>query len=178
MEYTVIRSARRSLAIQIKRDGKVIVRANYKTSLKSIEKFLSAKSAWIKKHLSEIEKREVLPKFTDKEINDFIQAAKRIIPEKSARFAAALGVSYGRITIRREKTVWGSCTARGNLNFNCLLAAVPPEILDYVVIHELCHRKEMNHSKKFWAIVASVCPEYKERRRWLKTEGEKYLIRL
>lgn len=178
MEYTLIRTNRRTVAVEIKPDGAVIVRAPLKMSQARIERFLSEKTAWIEKHLVKIRSSEKLPKFTDKEINDFIQAAKRVIPEKSARFAAAIGVSYGRITIRRERTVWGSCTARGNLNFNCLLAAVPPEILDYVIIHELCHRKEMNHSKKFWAIVASLCPEYKERRKWLKTEGEKYLIRL
>lgn len=178
MEYTLIRTNRRTVAVVIKPDGAVIVRAPLNMSQARIERVLSEKTAWIEKHLVKIRSSEKLPKFTDKEINDFIQAAKRVIPEKSAHFAAAIGVSYGRITIRRERTVWGSCTARGNLNFNCLLAAVPPEILDYVIIHELCHRKEMNHSKKFWAIVASMCPEYKEWRKWLKTEGEKYLIRL
>lgn len=178
MEYTLVRSARRSLAVQIKRDGKVIVRANYRTSLKSIEKFLSAKSAWIKKHLAEIAEKSVLPKFTEKEIKGFISSAKAVIPSKVAYFSDLIGVSYGRVTIRRARTLWGSCTAKGNLNFNCLLAAVPDNVRDYVIIHELCHRKQMNHSRKFWALVSQYCPEYKTCRKWLKTFGAEYLGRL
>ena len=178
MEYTVIRSARRSLAIQITRDGKVIVRANYKTSLKSIENFLSAKSAWIKKHLFEIENRKVLPKFTEKEIKELTASAREIVFLKTARFAEEIGVNYGRITIRKARTLWGSCTIKGNLNFNCLLAILPQEVADYIIIHELCHRKEMNHSEKFWAQVSKYCPDYKKRRKWLNTFGAEYLGRL
>lgn len=178
MEYTLVRSARRSIAIQIKSDGRVIVRANYRTSLNAIEKFLTAKSAWIKKHLAKIAEKPVLPKFTDKEIKGFISSAKAFLPSKVAYFANLIGVSYGKVTIRRARTLWGSCTAKGNLNFNCLLAIVPDSVADYVIIHELCHRKQMNHSQKFWAIVSQYCPEYKTRRKWLKTFGTEYLGRL
>ena len=178
MEYTLVHSARRSLAVQIKSDGRVIVRANYRTPLKSIENFLSAKSAWIKKHLAEIAAKPNLPKFTDEEIKEFIASAKTVIPSKTAYFANLIGVSYGKVTIRRARTLWGSCTAKGNLNFNCLLAVVPDSVADYVIIHELCHRREMNHSQKFWAIVSQYCPEYKTRRKWLNTFGAEYLGRL
>lgn len=178
MEYTLVRSARRSIAVQIKSDGRVIVRANYKTSLKSIENFLSAKSAWIKKHLAEIAVKPVLPKFTEEEINGFISLAKAFLPSKTAYFANLIGVSFGKVTIRRARTLWGSCTAKGNLNFNCLLVCVPSDVADYVIIHELCHRKQMNHSQKFWALVSQYCPEYKTRRKWLKTFGAEYLDRL
>ena len=82
-----------------------------------------------------------------------------------------MGVDYGQITIRSQKTRWGSCSSKGNLNFNCLLLLAPPEVLDYVVVHELCHRKEMNHSPRFWAEVARVMPDYKVRRKWLKDNG-------
>ncbi len=88
-----------------------------------------------------------------------------------AHFAPLVGVSYGRITIRNQRTRWGSCSGKGNLNFNCLLMLAPPEVLDYVVVHELCHRKEMNHSPRFWAEVARVLPDYQQRRRWLKEHG-------
>ena len=178
MEYTLVRSARRSLAVQIKSDGRVVVRANYKTSLQTIENFLSAKSAWIKKHLAEIAEKSVLPKFTEKEIKGFIASSKAFLPSKVAYFANLIGVSYGNITIRRARTLWGSCTARGNLNFNCLLADIPESVADYVVIHELCHRREMSHSQKFWALVSQYCPEYKTCRKWLKTSGTEYLGRL
>ena len=178
MEYTLIRSARRSLAVQIKPNGTVTVRANYKTSLKSIDNFLSAKSAWIKKHLDEINDKPILPKFTEKEIKGFISSAKTVIPPRIAYFAQIIGVKYGKITIRRARTLWGSCTASGNLNFNCLLVCMPQSVADYIIIHELCHRKQMNHSQRFWATVSAYCPEYKTSKKWLKAFGAEYLGRL
>lgn len=77
--------------------------------------------------------------------------------------------------MREQKTRWGSCSAAGNLNFNWKLILMPPEILDYVVVHELAHRKELNHSKAFWSVVEQILPDYKERRRWLKTEGALFI---
>ena len=82
-----------------------------------------------------------------------------------------MGVTYGKITIRHQKTRWGSCSGTGNLNFNCLLMLVPEQVLDYVVVHELCHRKEMNHSPRFWKEVEAIFPEYREARKWLKDHG-------
>ena len=93
-------------------------------------------------------------------------------------FSKRIGVDYGRITIRNQKTRWGSCSSKGNLNFNCLLMLTPPEVIDYVVVHELCHRKEMNHSKKFWAEVEKVIPNYRDSEKWLKNEGSKITGRL
>jgi predicted metal-dependent hydrolase len=87
-------------------------------------------------------------------------------------------VSYGRITIRNQKTRWGSCSGKGNLNFNCLLMLAPPEVLDYVVVHELCHRREMNHSPRFWALVEQVLPDWRQRRQWLKTHGDALMRRM
>ena len=89
-----------------------------------------------------------------------------------------MGVSYGRITIRCQKTRWGSCSAKGNLNFNCLLMLAPPEVADYVVVHELCHRKHMNHGAAFWSEVARILPDYARHRAWLKENGSRLLARL
>ena len=97
-----------------------------------------------------------------------IERAKRIFPERTAYFALRMGVDYGRITIREQKTRWGSCSSKGNLNFNWKLLLLDPELLDYVVVHELAHRREMNHSKNFWKIVEAELPDYRERRRRLK----------
>ena len=83
-----------------------------------------------------------------------------------------MGVTYGRISIREQKTRWGSCSSAGNLNFNWRLIFAPEEVLDYVVVHELAHRKEMNHSKAFYAVVESVLPDYKSSRRWLREHGD------
>ena len=90
-----------------------------------------------------------------------------------AYYAEKLGVSYGKITLRQQKTRWGSCSSEKNLNFNWKLILAPPEVLDYVVVHELCHLKEMNHSKAFWDEVGKVMPNYETHKLWLKENGWK-----
>lgn len=87
-------------------------------------------------------------------------------------------MTYGRISIRKQKTRWGSCSREGNLNFNSLLMMAPPEVLDYVVVHELCHRLEMNHSARFWAQVEKVIPDYRKPRKWLKEHGSQLMLRM
>jgi predicted metal-dependent hydrolase len=180
----IIRSSRRTLSLQVRHDGQILVRAPKNASLREIEAFVRKNSDWLKKHLAMVEKQKaeeaanpVVPLTMD-EIRALADRAMRIIPERTAYFAPLVGVTYGRITIRNQKTRWGSCSARGNLNFNCLLMLAPPEVLDYVIVHELCHRKEMNHSPRFWAQVASVIPDYKIREKWLKTEGTKLMRRM
>ena len=79
-----------------------------------------------------------------------------------------MGVAPKRVFLKNQRTLWGSCSTRGNLNFNRVLAGAPAEIVDYVVIHELAHLKEMNHSRRFWAVVEAWCPQQKQRRRWLR----------
>ena len=95
----------------------------------------------------------------------------RVIPERVRYYAPLVGVTYGKVTIRNQRTLWGSCSAKGNLSFNCLLMLCPPEVIDSVVVHELCHRKEMNHSERFYAEVLRVFPEYRKWDRWLKKNG-------
>ena len=97
-----------------------------------------------------------------------VKKALQVFPERVEYYARQMGVSYGRITIREQKTRWGSCSGKGNLNFNWKLTLMPPEVLDYVVVHELAHRREMNHSRDFWKIVEQVLPDYQERRKRLK----------
>ena len=99
------------------------------------------------------------------------QLARRVIGQRVSYFAAKMGVTCGRISIREQKTRWGSCSGQGNLNFNWKLILMPPEILDYVVVHELAHRKQMNHSPAFWAEVERILPDWRERRRWLREKG-------
>ena len=99
-----------------------------------------------------------------------MKQAHNLIPARVAYYAPIVGVSYNRIAIRDTKTRWGSCSKDGNLNFNFRLVKMPVEILDYVVVHELCHRIHMNHSKEFWAEVERVIPDYKERRKYLKAQ--------
>ena len=103
------------------------------------------------------------------------EEALKIIPARVEYFAKVIGGTYGKITIRNQKTRWGSCSSKGNLNFNCLLMLPSPELLDYVVVHELCHRKQMNHSKAFWLEVEKVLPDDKEARKWLKEDGSQMI---
>ena len=103
------------------------------------------------------------------------EQAKQVFTEKVAYYANIVGVTYGRVTIRTQKTRWGSCSSLGNLNFNCLLMFAPEEVQNYVVVHELCHRKELNHSRRFWREVARVMPDYKVHKKWLKEYGGKIM---
>ena len=93
------------------------------------------------------------------------------MPQKAEHYARIMGVSFGKITIRRQKTRWGSCSDKGNLNFNCMLMCLPEEVINYVVVHELAHLKQMNHSPKFWAEVNAVLPNYKVLRKTLKEKS-------
>lgn len=113
--------------------------------------------------------------FKSRELQVLADEALRVIPERVQFYAPVVGVTYGRITIRNQRTRWGSCSAKGNLNFNCLLMKAPPEVLDYVVVHELCHRLEMNHSPRFWAQVERVLPDYKVSRKWLREHGNELM---
>lgn len=173
MTYELIRSNRKTIALQIKGDGRIIVRAPLRMAVKEIQRFVDSKAAWIEKHLAIIQQRKnpVEAAFTMEQLHQFADAAKQDIPLRVARFAALVGVTYGRITIRAQKSRWGSCSAKGNLNFNCLLMLCPEDVRDYVVVHELCHRKELNHSPRFWTEVEKVLPGYAAQRKWLKDNG-------
>lgn len=176
--YRVIRSDRRTISLEITRDGEVVVRAPRRMPDEMIARFVNDKSAWLEKHLV---KRVAQPKetrFTEEELSALATRAAQIIPPRVDFFAQRVGVTYNRITIRNQRTRWGSCSSKGNLNFNCLLALVPPEVLDYIVVHELCHRKELNHSARFWAEVSRVMPDYKQHEAWLKTNGAALIRRL
>lgn len=181
MKVTVIRSNRKTVAIQVNSDLSVTVRAPRSASEKDIEEILKKKEAWISKHIEKFkktkEKLEAEPteKLTREKVIALAEEALKVIPARVEYFARVIGVTYGKITIRNQKTRWGSCSSKGNLNFNCLLMLAPPEVLDYVVVHELCHRKQMNHSKAFWSEVEKVLPDYKEARKWLKEEGSQMI---
>ena len=178
----IIRSSRKTAALQIASDGHLIIRVPLRCPEKEIIAFIEKNLQWIKKHTENVMQRnrelEKLEPFTAQDIEEMAQKALKIIPERVKYYAEKLGVKYGRITIRNQKTKWGSCSSQGNLNFNCLLMAAPAEVVDSVVVHELCHRLHMNHSKEFYAEVYRVFPEYDKWDKWLKDNGSVLIRRM
>ena len=149
MQYRIVRSNRKTLGLQVGAQG-VIVRAPRHTSEEIIRQFVLAHTDWIEKNLAKYPSAgEVVP-LTVEDLHALAKQALAVIPPRVKYYASVLGVTYGRITVRNQKTKWGSCSSEGNLNFNCLLMLAPVEVLDYIIVHELCHRKEMNHSKSFY----------------------------
>lgn len=163
------------MALQVSEDGTITVRAPYRVPVREADLFVESHRDWIFARIASYERmRAVKPVYTDAERKAGMEQAKNVFAAKCRTFAAQMGVTYGRITVREQKTRWGSCSSKGNLNFNWKLVLMPEEILDYVVVHELAHRKEMNHSTAFWAVVGSVIPDYRARRQWLKVNGSRY----
>ena len=177
----VIKSNRKTVSVEVKADG-IIVRAPYRMGEQAIHEFLLEKSSWIEKNYMILQERAKnwgdLTPFTDAEIDELAEKALTVIPGKVKYYAKKLGVTYGRITIRNQRTRWGSCSSKGNLNFNCLLMLFPDDVIDSVVVHELCHLKHMDHSAEFYAEVERAFPEYRRCQKWLKEHGGGYLRRL
>jgi len=177
----LFRSKRKTIALEIKQDG-IYLRAPLRMSDAEIQSFLERKKTWLQKHLRKQAERSAavkdLPPYTYEELHALAEKALQVIPERVKYYAEIIGVDYGRITIRNQRTRWGSCSSKGNLNFNCLLMLMPEEIIDSVVVHELCHRKHMNHSTQFYAEVEKAFPDYQRCRKWLKENGGTYLCRL
>lgn len=180
IEYTLVRSDRRTLGIEIARNGDVIVRAPRRTAKRQIEALLREKADWIAraraKVLARVQTAAAAP-LTEAEAKALRAQARAWLPARVEHFAPLVGVDYGKITIRMQRTRWGSCSARGDLSFNCLLMLTPPEAIDSVVVHELCHRRHMDHSPAFYAEVLRVFPDYDKWRRWLKDNGPLLLAR-
>ena len=181
MEYEIIRSRRKTFSLQVTPKG-LIVRAPLRATDGQIADVVARHGAWIEKQEKRIAAAEQnltdLGLLSEEEIRGLAAEALRVIPARVAHYAPLVGVSYGRVTIRNQRSRWGSCSSQGNLNFNCLLMLAPPEVLDSVVVHELCHRKEPNHSKRFYAEVLRVFPNYRACEKWLKDNGPGLLRRM
>ena len=171
IEYHLIRSDRRSIGIEVDREGKVTVRAPYSCEKKRIDRFLLEKENWIRQKVK-LQKENAMKRQEKREMPEaekkyYRNLAREVLGARTGYYARKMGVTYGRISIREQKTRWGSCSSEGNLNFNCRLLFVPDRIVDYVVIHELAHRRFMNHSKAFWKEVEKYMPDYKEQKKLL-----------
>ena len=168
MEYRIIRSSRRTLALQVEKTGEVLVRAPYQTTEERIKRFVSGHLDWIEKQRERIAARS-LPPLTEGDILALRTRAKADLPARTAYWARRMGVDYTRVTITSAEKRFGSCNSRGGIAFSYRLMQFPETVIDYVVVHELAHRKEMNHSARFYAVVAEQLPDYKERIRLMKS---------
>lgn len=185
IEVEIVRSKRRSMALQIRTDGSVLARVPMRVSDRTIRRFVTSHARWIEENRSQMFARRQylaenpydIPEWESLTASDKKIAKQKII-ERVDYYADCMGIDYGSISMRNQKSRWGSCSSKGNLNFNCLLMLTPPEVLDYVVVHELCHRKEMNHSARFWAEVEHVLPDYEIQRKWLRENGTALISRL
>lgn len=183
LPYTLIRSNRKSCAISISPDGRITVRVPLRISDRDIRHLLTDRQNWIITKYLELQKKQAqrpVSDLTDSQraalTQRYIAAAREYFPKRAAYFRQFTGGTYNRITIRDQKTRWGSCSARGTLSFNWRLMLAPPAILDYVVVHELCHLTHMNHSPAFWQAVEAVYPDYREARKWLKEHGQELVL--
>ncbi len=177
MEYILIRSKRKTLGLCVDEKG-LTVRAPYSLSKTEIEKIINARKGWIDKQMKQVKKEKELIPFTDEELELLKILANEYIPQRVSYYAHLMGVKYEKISIRTQKSKWGSCTSKGNLSFNCLLMMMPVEVIDSIVVHELCHLKVMNHSKDFYKEVYTVYPEYNIWDKWLKENGKDIIARL
>lgn len=180
-DVKIIRSKRKTLSLEISGSGEIIARAPLRMKDREIYSFVTSKHKWIEKHLLKIQNaNNTVPTnaLTRQELDRLYESAKKYLPKRVEYFANLIGTDYGRITVRCQKTKWGSCSSKGNLNFNCLLMLTPPEVIDSVVAHELCHRRFMNHSADFYRLLYSVFPDYDICSKWLKSNGSAIMQRV
>lgn len=171
---TVIRSSRKSIGLEVRSGKDVLVRIPVQLSDREVEKFVEKHRKWILEKTELMQIRKSIGNYTgaasaENLSPEEIKNIKEKIGARVRYYSQIMGVTTGRITIRNQKTRWGSCSAKGNVNFNYQLYYLPEELLDYVVIHELAHRRHMNHSGEFWAEVEKYCPDYRQRRKQLKS---------
>ena len=168
MEYKVVYSRRKTISISIENCAPV-VKAPIGTTEATIRSVVEKHSSWIIKHV-EMQKKKAarVADLTENDIKNLKREARRYFTEKTAYYAQIMGINYGRVTITSAQKRFGSCSSEGNICYSYRLMLYPEAARDYVVVHELAHRKEMNHSPRFYSVIAAVMPDYKYRKRLLK----------
>lgn len=172
----VQREKRKTLTLTITLEGRLLIKAPIQMREKEMERFIEQKRYWIykqTKHILEENKNRVYR--SEEEIRKLREQAREVLTKRTDYYKRILKVDYQRIRIGNQKTRWGSCSSRGTISYNWHLILMPESIIDYVVVHELCHLVEMNHSPAFWKKVSEVLPDYQIRRKWLRENGSCYL---
>jgi predicted metal-dependent hydrolase len=172
VEYSLRQSARaRCLRVTVYPGGELAATLPRNFSLEQLENFLQQKADWILRKMSLAKKRKMsmmLPKASRREYLARKEEAFELVENKIDYFRRVYNLCPARISIRNQKTRWGSCSRKGNLNFNYRIVHLPEKYLDYVIVHELCHLKEFNHAKKFWDLVAIAIPDFKSIRKEIR----------
>ena len=169
MNYEIIYSKRKTLSLQVKPDFKIVVRAPYRLSKRHIEDFVNQHIDWINDRIEKMKARTVNPySFSKSEIDALKAKTLELILPRVEYYASIMGVKPSKVSSSSAKQRFASCSSQGHLSFSFRLCLYPSEAIDYVIVHELAHMKEMNHSKRFWAVVEKYMPDYKSRKMLLK----------
>ena len=169
MDYTLIRSQRRTLAVEITRDGRVVVRAPKRLPQQTIDAFVASRTAWIEAHLKRRQQKiDAHPPLTQQQIDALRQRAKAVLPQKVAYWAQKMGVAPTGVKITSARTRFGSCSGKNSLCFSLYLMEYPEAAIDAVVVHELAHIRHKDHSPAFYAEVERWMSDYRQRAKLLK----------
>lgn len=169
MEYTLIRSKRKTVALQVNADGELIVRAPMRFSERKIKKLIEEHCEWIEKKTAEsIERKSNHPKLSEEEIAAYKKQAKALLPVLTEKYADIMGVEYGTVKITSAQKRFGSCSGKNNICYSYILMQYPIEAIEYVVVHELAHTVHHDHSRAFYDLIAKYLPDYKQREKLLK----------
>lgn len=167
ISYRVVRSRRRTLAIEVRAQGEVVVRAPFAVSDAEITAFMKAKQGWVLNHVRRMAERPQRREWSKEETKRLVDRARAVLPVLVERHAKLMGLSPSGITVTGARTRYGSCSAKGNLCFSCYLMASPDDAIEYVVVHELCHLTHMNHGPRFYALLERYLPDWKDRKKRL-----------
>lgn len=169
MQYEIIRSKRKTVALEVDRDGRVLVRAPLKMKKEEIESFVSSHEKWIADAVErQKQRREKEAERTPQQIKETKEELRALITPMIEKYSALMGVRPEAVTITSAKTRFGSCSGKNRISFSYRLADYPREAVEYVVVHELAHIKHKNHGKSFYALIEKYLPDYKERVKLLK----------
>ena len=168
ISYTVIYSKRKTIGIEVTRDTRVIVRAPIRCAKSRIEEAVSHNSKWIERAVARQQARsDAHPEPSEEEINALVESARKILTERTKHYSAIMGLYPQNVKISSARKRFGSCSGKNSINFSWRLMQYPPAAIDYVVVHELAHIRHKNHGREFYALIGSVLPDYKERRKLL-----------
>ncbi len=167
--YEIIRSSRKTLAVQVDSKCNITVRAPYNVTQKEIDFFLNDKKNWLEKTIiKQREKQSSRKEYSNEEIEVLRKKAKSVLPEKVKRYSEIMGVTPTAVRINSAKTRYGSCSGKNSINFSLYLMDKDERFIDYVVVHELAHIKHHNHSKDFYSFIERFMPDYKQIRNMYK----------